>query len=195
MLSLLTSNWWAVALRGVMAVLFGIVAWAWPGIALGSLIFMFGFFAMFDGVTAIFGAFLAPGQVGPRVLLGLAGATGVGAGMIAVARPDLTAEALLYVIAAWAIVSGTFEIAAGFSLGENAGSVLLWVLGGIASILFGGLLFIDPASGILAVVWLVGIYAITFGVMEIVLAFKLRGMGDEGRKLLGGRSHPAGHPA
>ena len=196
MLSMLTRNWWIVALRGAVAVLFGLIAWAWPDIALEALILTFGVFAVVDGTTAIFAAFLAPGRAGPRLLLGIAGTTGVVAGIIAFARPDLTAEALLYVVAAWAVVTGVFEIAAAFSLGDDAGSVLLWVLGGIASLLFGGMLFImSPEDGLLALTWLVGVYAIAYGALEIVLGFQLRGLDKEGRKLTGGTSRPAGHPA
>jgi uncharacterized membrane protein HdeD (DUF308 family) len=196
MLSILSANWWAVALRGVVAVLFGIIAWVWPNIALEALIILFGVFALVDGISSIFAAFLAPGPAGSRWLLGLAGAAGVAAGIIAFARPDLTAQALLYVIAAWAIVTGIFEIAAGISFSNNAGSVLLWVLAGIASIVFGGLLVImDPSDGILALTWLVGVYAITYGVLEIVFAFMLRGLGEEIGRATDGRSRPAGRPA
>jgi uncharacterized membrane protein HdeD (DUF308 family) len=196
MLSILSANWWVIALRGVVAVLFGIIAWVWPNIALEALIILFGVFALVDGISSIFAAFLAPGPAGSRWLLGLAGAAGVAAGIIAFARPDLTAQALLYVIAAWAIVTGIFEIAAGISFSNNAGSVLLWVLAGIASIVFGGLLLImDPSDGILALTWLVGVYAITYGVLEIVFAFMLRGLGEEIGRATDGRSRPAGRPA
>lgn len=196
MLSYLTSNWWAVALRGAVAVLFGIVAWVWPSIALEALILTFGVFAVVDGTTAVFAAFLAPGPAGPRWLLGLGGAAGVVAGIVAFSRPDLTAEAALYLVAAWAIITGVFEIAAGVSFGAGAGSVLLWVLGGVASIVFGGLLFaMNPEDGLLALTWLVGVYAIAYGVTQIVLGLQLRGLDADVRTIEGGASRPAGHPA
>src|SRR5262245_56634312 len=187
MLSMLTRNWWALALRGGVAVLFGIIALVWPGIALETLILLFGFYAILDGVTALFGAFLAPGRAGPRWLLGLAGAAGIAAGIFALSRPDLTSEALLYLIAAWAIVTGIFEVTAAIAFGRDAGSIVLYVLGGVLSVIFGGLLFVYPSDGILALLWVLGFYAILVGITEIVAAFKLRSLGEQAGTLTSGR--------
>jgi uncharacterized membrane protein HdeD (DUF308 family)/sporulation protein YlmC with PRC-barrel domain len=168
-------NWWALALRGVAAILFGILAFAWPGITLFVLVLFFGAYMLVDGIFAIVAAVRAAGREARWWLLLIEGVLGVLAGLVAAFWPGLTALALLYFIAAWAIVTGILEIAAAVRLRrEIAGE---WALGlsGLLSLLFGVLLVVIPApAGILSLLWLIGVYAIAFGVVLLVLAFRVR---------------------
>ena len=168
-------NWWALALRGVAAILFGILAFAWPGITLFVLVLFFGVYMLVDGIFAIVAAVRAAGREARWWLLLIEGVLGVLAGLVAAFWPGLTALALLYFIAAWAIVTGILEIAAAVRLRrEIAGE---WALGlsGLLSLLFGVLLVVIPApAGILSLLWLIGAYAIAFGVVLLVLAFRVR---------------------
>src|SRR5262249_39625946 len=137
--------------------------------------------------TALFGAFLAPGRAGPRWLLGLAGAPRLAAGVFAPSRPDLTSAALPYPVAALALVTGILQGTAAVALGRDARPIALYVLGGVLSVSFGGLLFVDPSDGIVALLWVLGFYAILVGITEIVAAFKLRSLGEEAGTLTSGR--------
>jgi uncharacterized membrane protein HdeD (DUF308 family) len=170
----LARNWWAVALRGALAVLFGLVALIWPGITLGALVLLFGAYALVDGIFAFVAAFRAADrrrQWWPFVLEGL---VGVAAGVIAVVWPGLTAVALVYLIAAWAVVTGVFEIVAAVRLRRAITNEWLLGLGGALSVLVGLALLVFPGAGALALVWLIGAYALAFGVLLIALGFRLR---------------------
>jgi uncharacterized membrane protein HdeD (DUF308 family)/sporulation protein YlmC with PRC-barrel domain len=159
----------------VAAILFGILAFAWPGITLFVLVLFFGAYMLVDGLFAIVAAVRAAGREARWWLLLIEGVLGVLAGLVAAFWPGLTALALLYFIAAWAIVTGILEIAAAVRLRrEIAGE---WALGlsGLLSLLFGVLLVVIPApAGILSLLWLIGVYAIAFGVVLLVLAFRVR---------------------
>ena len=175
MLKLVTRNWWAVALRGVAAVLFGIVAFVWPGVTLGALVLLWGAYAFVDGVSSIAYAFGAGASY--RWLLVIEGLAGIAASLVALIWPGLTALALLYVIAAWAIVTGIFEIVQAIELRKVIDNEWLLGLSGLASVLFGGLLLFSPGAGALAVLWIIGSYAIIFGGLLIALGFRLRAVG------------------
>jgi uncharacterized membrane protein HdeD (DUF308 family)/sporulation protein YlmC with PRC-barrel domain len=163
----------------VAAILFGILAFAWPGITLFVLVLFFGAYMLVDGLFAIVAAVRAAGREARWWLLLIEGVLGVLAGLVAAFWPGLTALALLYFIAAWAIVTGILEIAAAVRLRrEIAGE---WALGlsGLLSLLFGVLLVVIPApAGILSLLWLIGVYAIAFGVVLLVLAFRVRNQSD-----------------
>jgi len=175
MLDLLTRNWWMLVLRGVAALLFGILAFARPGITLGALVLLFGTYALIDGILSLIAAFSRRGDAPWWALLleGLAGLAAAGAAFFA---PGLTAVALLYLIACWAIVTGIMEIIAAIALRKQLTGEFFLVLSGVASILFGILLVARPGSGALAVVWLIGGYAIAFGFLLLVLGLRLRGL-------------------
>ena len=175
MLATLARNWWALALRGLLAVIFGILAWIWPDLTLRVLVIFFGAYALVDGVFALVAAARGERQ-GSRWPLVIEGVAGVLAGLATLVWPDLTARVLLYLIAAWAIVTGVIEIVATIHLRREIENEVLLGLGGLASVLFGVLLIIFPGSGALALVWLIGAYAIIFGVLLIALAFRLRGL-------------------
>jgi uncharacterized membrane protein HdeD (DUF308 family) len=174
MTDMLTRNWWVLALRGVVAIIFGIVAWAWPGLTLTSLIIVFGAYALVDGAFAIGAVLTSRGQRTNWPWLLLQGILSIGVGIAAIVWPDLTALALLYLIAAWAIVTGVMQIVAAVELRREIESELWLGLGGIASIIFGVLAFIFPGDGALALVWLIGVFAILYGVLALLLAYRLR---------------------
>jgi uncharacterized membrane protein HdeD (DUF308 family) len=174
MVIVLARNWWALVLRGLFAVLFGIIALAWPGITLGALVLLYGAYALADGVFAI--AAVMAGRTGGRPWWSLLveGLVGIAVGIMTFAWPGITALVLLYLIAAWAFVTGIFEIVAAIRLREEIRGEWLLALSGILSILFGLALVVYPGAGALAVVWLIGAYAIAFGALLIALGFRLR---------------------
>jgi uncharacterized membrane protein HdeD (DUF308 family) len=163
-------------LRGVLAILFGVIAFMWPGITWFSLVIMFGAYAMVDGVIAIV-AGLQQTKDSPRwwVFL-LEGLVSVGAGVVAFMWPGLTAYILLIVIAAWAVVTGVLEIAAAIRLRREITNEWMLGLSGLLSVALGVLLFMRPVIGGLALVWTIGAYAVIFGVLLISLGFRLRTM-------------------
>jgi uncharacterized membrane protein HdeD (DUF308 family) len=177
MLLVLARNWWMLALRGLVAVLFGLVAIVWPGLTLTALVLLFGAYALVDGVFAVVSALRTASRQSRWWMLLIEGVIGIVIGVVTFLWPDITALALLYLIAAWAIVTGVFEILAAIRLRREITGEWLLALSGIASVLFGLLLVILPGAGALAVVWLIGIYALIFGVLLIVLAFRLRSWG------------------
>src|SRR5438128_12373552 len=162
----LARYWWVIGLRGLAAVLFGILAFVWPGMTLAVLVLLFGAYALVDGVLTLVSAFRGGAQ--HRLYMLIEGVVSILAGLAAFAWPGLTALVLLYIIAFWAIVTGVLEIVAAFAIRGFAARE--WALGiaGILSILFGILLIIRPGAGILAILWLVGIYSIIFGILFIV---------------------------
>jgi uncharacterized membrane protein HdeD (DUF308 family) len=174
-LPVLSRNWWALALRGLAAILFGILAFAWPGITLFVLIIFFGAYMLVDGIFAIVAAVRAAGEQARWWLMLLEGILGVVVGLVTFFWPGLTALALLYLIAAWAIVTGIMEIAAAIRLRREMVGEWALILGGALSVLFGMLLVVIPArAGLLSLTWLIGAYAVVFGVLLVVLAFRVR---------------------
>jgi uncharacterized membrane protein HdeD (DUF308 family) len=174
-----TGHWWALALRGVIAILFGLAALLRPDIALEALILLFGAYALVDGVFAIVGVFGGTRGGTPRWLLLLEGVVSILAGIIAFIFPGLTAIALLYLVAAWAVVTGLAEIATAIRLRQEIRGEWALILGGILSVLFGLLLAVLPGVGILSLIWLIGAYAVAFGVLLLVTAFRVRGRDNQ----------------
>jgi uncharacterized membrane protein HdeD (DUF308 family) len=178
MLRTLAQNWWAIVLRGVCAVLFGVSAFVWPGITLAVLILLYGAYALIEGVLAVAWALVGrhPGSFPWGVLL--AGLAGVVVGVLTFFYPGLTALALLYLIAAWAIVRGVFEIIAAIHLRKELENEWLLALSGLLSVVLGVFLIMAPGAGALAVLWWIGAFAIVFGVLTIILGFRLKGVKD-----------------
>jgi uncharacterized membrane protein HdeD (DUF308 family) len=174
-----TGHWWALALRGVIAILFGLAALLRPGIALAALILLFGAYALVDGVFAVVGVFGGTRGGTPRWLLLLEGVVSILAGIIAFVFPGLTAIALLYLVAAWAVITGLAEIATAIRLRQEIRGEWALILGGILSVLFGLILAVLPGVGILSLIWLVGAYAVAFGVLLLVSAFRVRGQDSQ----------------
>lgn len=171
MLQLLARRWWALALRGVIAVLFGLLTFFIPGITLISLVLLFGFYAILDGIFDIVSAMKAPGHHWPLLVEGI---VGIVAGIVTFMWPGVTAMVLLYLIAFWAILTGVLEIVAGIRLREVIANEMLLILMGVISTLFGILIIIFPGAGALAIIIWIGAYAVVFGIILIVLAFRLR---------------------
>jgi uncharacterized membrane protein HdeD (DUF308 family) len=173
-LPVLSRNWWALALRGVAAILFGLAAFFLPGITLAVLILLFGAYMLVDGIFAIIAAVRAEEHDTRWWLLLAEGVLGVLAGIVAFLWPGLTALALLYLVAAWAIVTGILQIVGAIRLRQEIEGEWALILGGILSVIFGVLLAVMPGVGILALIWLIGAYALVSGVLLIVLAFRVR---------------------
>jgi len=176
MLSMLVRNWWALALRGAVAIVFGIVALIWPGLTLAALIFLFGAYVLVDGIFAVINGISAYGERKRWWVLVLEGIAGIIIGIVTFVYPGLTALTLLTIIGVWAIFTGVMEIAAAIQLRKVITGELLMALSGLASVAFGVLVILFPGAGALGVLWLIGAYAIAFGVLFLILAFRLRGM-------------------
>ena len=176
MLETLARNWWAIVLRGVFAVLFGLGAFFWPGITLVVLVALYGAYLFADGILAVAWALMGrrAGAFPWGVLL--AGLASIIAGVLTFLMPGLTALVLLYLIAAWAIVRGIFEIIAAFHLRRELTNEWLLALNGVLSVLFGILLIAAPGAGALAVLWIIGTFAVIVGIVMIVLGFRLKGL-------------------
>jgi uncharacterized membrane protein HdeD (DUF308 family) len=169
----LARNWWAIALRGVAAIAFGILALLMPAITIAALILLFGVYAVVEGIFNVIAA--VRGQSGaPRWFLLLGGLVSIAAGIIAFVWPGLTAIVLLYVIAAWAIVTGVLEIAAAIRLHNRIRGEGWLVLGGILSVVAGVLMMARPGVGALALVLWIGAYILVLGILHLGLAFRLR---------------------
>src|ERR671913_285847 len=174
-LPVLSRNWWMLALRGLAAMVFGVLAFVWPGITLWALVLLFGAYMLVDGIFAIVAAVRAAGREARWWLLLIEGVLGVLAGLVAFFWPGLTALALLYFIAAWAIVTGIMEIVAAISLRQEIEGEWALGLSGLLSVIFGVLLVVLPApAGLLSLVWLIAAYAAATGVLLLILAFRLR---------------------
>jgi len=177
MVNTLAQNWWTLVLRGVAAVIFGILAYVWPGITFTVLVLFFGAYALWDGVFALIAAFRT--QAERRWPLVLEGLVGIAAGVLTFIWPGAATLALLLIIGAWAFVTGIFEIVAAIRLREEIEGEWLLLISGLLSVLFGIALAIWPAAGLVAVTWLIGAYSIIFGVLLIVLGFRLRNWGKQ----------------
>ncbi len=159
--------------RGLAAILFGILTLVWPRMSLAVLVLMFGIFAVVSGISAIVAALRNREESHWGVLL-FEGILGVLAGVVALIWPGITALAFLFLIAGWAIMTGILELVAPLAFPMSFGRGLLSALSGIISIVFGTLIAAQPAAGLLTVVWLIGIYAIIIGVMQVVVYFEAR---------------------
>jgi uncharacterized membrane protein HdeD (DUF308 family) len=170
-----SGHWWALALRGAIAILFGLAALLWPDITLEALILLFGAYALVDGVFSIVGVFGGTRGGTPRWLLLIEGVAGILAGLIAFLIPGLTAILLLYLIAAWAIITGISEIAMAIRLRSEIRGEWAMIVGGALSVLFGVLLVVvGSAVGLLSLIVLLGIYAMAFGSLLLITAFRVR---------------------
>jgi len=177
MLDQLVRHWWVLALRGVVAILFAVIAFSWPGITLVALVWLWGTYAFLDGVFALTASVRAAESHQRWGMLLLEGLTGIAAGIIAFVWTGMTALVLVYLIAAWAIVTGVLEIAAAVRLRQLIEGEWLLGLAGILSILVGLIIAARPGVGLLVWVWTVGIYALLVGILMLALAFRLRALG------------------
>jgi len=187
MLSAISRTWWLAALRGALAIVFGVAAFVSPGLTFDVLVLLFGAYAFVDGVIVLSFGLMAAGEHKRWWPLLVGGLFGIAAGVLTFVQPVATALALVYVIGAWAIVTGALEIVAAICLRKVITNEWLMGFSGAISIVFGAVVLAQPATGALAVVFLFGYYAILAGVSQITLGFRLRGLG----KVLRQRSQSA----
>jgi uncharacterized membrane protein HdeD (DUF308 family) len=175
LLRALADNWWLLLLRGLAAVAFGVLAFVWPGLTLITLTWLWGAYALSDGVIAISAAFNASGgDAGPRWWLGLSGVVSIFAGVVAFWYTGMTTLVLLMFIATWAVIIGATQIWGAIALRKVLQNEWLLILNGALSIAFGVILMAQPGAGALAVAWIIAWYAILFGCLYVALAFRLR---------------------
>ncbi len=176
MLDAMQRNWWVLALRGVFSIIFGILVIVWPALALETLIILAGAYFLVDGVVEVVTA-VKRRATNPHWLWGvLEGVVSILAGIGAFLWPGLTALVLLYLIAFYAIMTGVFQLIAAWQLRKEIEGEIWLGLGGLLSIVAGILLILFPGTGALAVLGIIAAYSILFGVILIVLGFRLRGM-------------------
>jgi uncharacterized membrane protein HdeD (DUF308 family) len=173
LLPALAKNWWLVLLRGIAAIIFGLLAFVWPGLTLLTLVLFYGAFALVDGILAVIAA-IKGGAPAPRWWLALVGIAGIIAGALTFVWPGVTALVLLFFIAGWAIAIGIFEIIGAIRLREEIDNEWLLIAGGVLSVLFGVAILVMPSAGALALVWMIGLYAIIYGVILVMFALRLR---------------------
>jgi uncharacterized membrane protein HdeD (DUF308 family) len=174
MVQSLSQNWWLVVLRGVLAVLFGVSALIWPGITWLTLIILFGVYAIVDGLIAIWTGFSRTRETSRWWTFLLEGLLNIGAGLVALIWPGLATLVLIYMIAFWAVFTGVLEILAAIRLRHEITNEWFLALGGVLSIGLGILLFLQPAAGSLAIIWMIAGYALVFGILLVILGFRLR---------------------
>ena len=178
-LTQLSRDWWHFAVRGVLAIVFGIMAIMWPESTKTALVLLFGAYALMDGIFTVFTGLESRKYFKQWWALLLEGLTGIVIAALTFIWPNVTALVLLYFIAAWAILTGIFEIMAAIELRNVIVGESVMILYGLLSIVIGVLLFVFPEAGAVSLTWAIGFYAIFAGIMEIVFAFRLRGLGRE----------------
>jgi uncharacterized membrane protein HdeD (DUF308 family) len=175
MLGLVARDWWVFAVRGIAAIVFGVLAFIWPERTLTVLIYLFGAYVLVDGVALLIA--LARGDAEARRnawAVAIMGILGIVVGVVTFVWPGLTALSLLYLVAFWAIATGVFQVIAAIALRRELEGEFWMALGGVASIVFGALLVAFPGDGLITLVWLVGIWSVVFGVSNLALANRLR---------------------
>jgi uncharacterized membrane protein HdeD (DUF308 family) len=181
MLDTLKRGWWLLVLRGACAILFGVLAFAYPGSAGQALVILFGAYALVNGISTIGLSARTPKGIPGKGTLLLLGLLGVAAGLVTFFYPGITAISLLSVIAFWAIVTGILEIWVAIALRKELSNEWMLILAGILSVVFGVLVVAMPSAGALSIIWLIGSYAILFGIMMLAVAFKVRSVASEVR--------------
>jgi len=176
MIEALTRYWWVPVVRGLAAIVFGVLAFAQPGIALTALVLLFGAWALVDGTFILVGAIAGRDTNRDWGFDLIAGLLGIVVGILTFRSPGITALALIFYIAAWALVRGGIEIGLAIKLRREIKNEWLLVIAGLASILFAVLLLWNPLPGAVALLWLIASYAIFFGLIAIIFGFRIRGL-------------------
>jgi len=174
MLHALARRWWVLLLRGIAAILFGVLAFAWPGLTLVTLVLLYGAFALVDGVLSLIAAFTGGAKPVSTWWLVVVGLLGIAAGVVTFLWPGITAILLVVFIGAWALVHGIFEIIGAIQLRKEIDNEWTLILGGVLSVLFGVVVLIAPGAGALGLVWAIAAYSILFGITFVALALRLR---------------------
>lgn len=192
MLEALRTNRNLILLRGIVALLFGFLAFVLPGVTLATIILLFAFFALFDGVFALITSIKEPKGTEGRGSMALKGLISIAAGVFALSYPGITAISFFYLIGVWAIASGGAEIAAAIALRHELSNEWLLLLAGALSVLFGVLMFRNPSVGAQTIIWLIGAFAITYGIVELMFSFELKRLGSELRTAARNITSPPG---
>jgi len=170
--------WWAFLLRGVIAIAFGVIALVWPGLGLLTLVALFGFWALLEGMTSFLDGLRSRARNKNWWVEVLEGAVSIAAGVLALLFPPFAAEILLYLIAAWAVLIGVFQIYMAIRLRDEIRGEFWLGLAGVAAIIFGISMIIFPSAGVLSLVWLIAAGAIAFGAFLVILGWRLRGVNE-----------------
>ncbi|MGW0805673.1 HdeD family acid-resistance protein [Nonomuraea sp. NPDC002799] len=168
----ISRSWWPLLVRGVAAIIFGILALLWPGITVLVLVICFGAYALVSGVFELIAGFRH--GVRSRAWLIISGIVSILAGIVAFVWPGITSLALLYIVAFWAIIAGVSEIVAGIHLRKVIDTEWMLIVGGVLSVIFGVLLLVWPGAGLLSLAWLVAVFAILYGIAMVVLSFQVK---------------------
>lgn len=177
MLSTLTNNWWMLTIRGVLAILFGVAAFVWPGLTAAVLVMLFGAYALVDGTVAVIAA-IAGKVDSNRWLFALSGVVGIGVGVITFAAPGITLASLYLLIAAWAIIRGVIDLIGAFQVTGEGVSRAWMVAGAVVAMIYGVVMFTAPSIGFLTTLFLIGSFSIAYGITEIGLGSRVRKMGE-----------------
>jgi uncharacterized membrane protein HdeD (DUF308 family) len=171
---LFAGRWWAVLLRGLIAIAFGVLAFTWPGITLATLVLLFGFYALLDGTFSLITAIGGRRRRDDRWLLMLEGVVGIWAGVVTLRAPAVTAVVLVFFMSIWAMSTGFLRIVGAIRLRKEISGEVWLVLSGLASVLFAFMLMLRPGVGALALVWIIAGYALIMGVFLVMLGIELR---------------------
>ena len=174
----MADNWWVALLRGIAAILFGLMALIWPGLTVYALLIVFGAYAVFDGVMAIIVGFQRKSDDDSWWSWALDGFLSIVIGLMALFWPEATALAFVIWMAAWAVVAGIFRIIAAIRLRKEIEGEWALGLSGLLMVIWGVLMALIPAAGLLSLAWLIGVFALLIGGVMVVLSFRLRGMRD-----------------
>lgn len=173
-----TRRWWVVLLRGVIAVIFGVMAFAWPHLTIATLVLLFGWYALFHGVSSLIAAIGYRPEAGNRWLLVLEGVVGLWAGIVTLRSPTTTAVVLIFFVWIWAIATGILRIVEAIRLRRQISGEVWLVLSGVVTVAFGVMLMLRPVAGLIALAWVIAAYALLFGLLEILLGLELRTVGQ-----------------
>lgn len=165
---------WALVLRGILAILFGLMALFWTGLTIKVLVLWFGAYAFVTGIFGIIGSFQAAAHHQRWFFLLFEGLVGIGAGVFTFLNPGSTALILVILIAVWAVLSGAFEISAAFTAPWSGSLRAMLGISGALSVIFGILIYLNPVGGALSITWILGAYSIAFGIMLLTLGLRLQ---------------------
>lgn len=174
MLHALAKGWWLLLLRGIVAIVFGLLAFIWPGLTLVTMVLFYGAFALIDGVLSLWAAFTGAAKPVPSWWLVVGGIAGISAGVLTFLWPGMTAILLVLFIGAWALVHGIFQIIGAIQLRKEIDNEWTLILGGVLSALFGAIIIVAPGAGALGLVWAIAAYSIVFGILFVALSLRLR---------------------
>jgi uncharacterized membrane protein HdeD (DUF308 family) len=177
MLELLARHWWLLVLRGVSAIVFGVLAFSWPGVTVQVMLIFFGAFMLVDGVFTVIAALRGRAHTEHWVLLLLEGLLGIAVGVLTWVAPVIAGIAILVYVAAWALVTGVLEIVTAIRLRREIEGEFWLGLAGVLSVAFGLFLLAFPLAGALALIWTMAAYAVAFGIVLVLLGFRVRGAG------------------